>query len=91
MPGNREGGRKAAEKNKALYGKDFYRVIGSKGGRAKVPKGFASNPERASIAGGKGGRMSRRDGVTTGQGKTKEYYWEGGADEELVFKKAAGE
>ena len=42
---------------------DFFRRIGSKGGRVKSdkPRGFAANRELASIAGCKGGRISRRD------------------------------
>ena len=74
-------------KNKKLHGDDFYRIIGSKGGQTKPskPRGFAANRELASIAGTKGGRISRRNGVTTGQGKEKEYVWKGGPDAELVF------
>ncbi len=30
---------------------EYYKKIGAKGGRAKVPKGFALNPELASKAG----------------------------------------
>lgn len=36
------------------HGKDYYARIGAKGGKAKVPKGFASNRERARLAGIKG-------------------------------------
>lgn len=87
MSGTKAGGLKAAMKNKKLHGDDFYRIIGSKGGQQKPskPRGFAANPELASIAGAKGGRISRRTGVTTGQGKEKEYVWKGGPDDELVF------
>ena len=60
MSGNRAGGKLAAQKNKERFGEDFYCMIGSRGGKAKVPKGFAMNRERASEAGAKGGRISRR-------------------------------
>ena len=63
--------------NKQLYGDDFYKKIGSRGGRQKPckPRGFAANPALARIAGAKGGRLSSRKGVANGQGKVKEYYW----------------
>ena len=61
----------AAATNKARYGEDFYRRIGSLGGRKTGVKGFATNPELARIAGAKGGRASSRRGVKTGQGKTR--------------------
>ena len=60
MPGNKIGGKKAAKTNIKLYGKDFYRTIGAKGGRNGHTGGFASNPALARIAGAKGGRISRR-------------------------------
>lgn len=58
MPGTRIGGQKAAKKNIELYGPDFYRRIGSKGGQAKngKPKGFAAmSIEKVKAAGKKGG------------------------------------
>lgn len=85
MVGTKAGGAKAAKKNKERYGDDFYRMIGSKGGQNGHTGGFASNRELARTAGAKGGRKSRRTGVTTGQGKEKEYIWKGGPDDELVF------
>lgn len=85
MSGTKAGGLKAAEKNKKLHGKDFYRIIGSKGGQNGHTGGFAANPELAKTAGAKGGRKSRRTGVSTGQGKVKEYIWKGDPDDELVF------
>lgn len=85
MSGTKAGGLKAAEKNLEQYGKDFYRMIGSKGGQNGHTGGFASNPDLARAAGAKGGRISRRTGVTNGQGKEKEYIWKGGPDDELVF------
>lgn len=85
MPGNKAGGLKARQTNFKRYGKDFYKIIGSKGGQASHTGGFASNPALARTAGAKGGRISRRTGVTTGQGKEKEYIWKGDPDDELVF------
>ena len=85
MPGTKAGGMKAAKKNKERYGDNFYRMIGSKGGQNGHTGGFAANPALAREAGAKGGRISRRTGVTTGQGKEKEYIWKGGPDDELVF------
>ena len=84
MPGTKAGGYKARETNYVKYGDDFYNKIGSLGGRVKTskPKGFAANPELAVKAGAKGGRKSRRTGVTTDQGKKKEYYYNG----DRIFK-----
>ena len=59
MPGTKEGGAKAAATSKLRYGDNFYGVIGSKGGKAKVPKGFAVTG-LASKAGKIGGRKSRK-------------------------------
>lgn len=85
MSGTKAGGLKARKTNLKKHGKDFYRIIGSKGGQNGHTGGFAANRELARIAGAKGGRKSRRTGVTTGQGKEKEYIWKGGPDDELVF------
>lgn len=61
MSGNRLGALKARNTTYEKYGKDFFRNIGRKGGLVKGTKGgFASNPALASIAGVKGGRISRR-------------------------------
>lgn len=69
MSGTVSGGKKAAQKNKEKFGKDFYRNIGRKGGKRSTTGGFASQKvgkdgltgiERASIAGAKGGRRSKR-------------------------------
>ena len=52
---------KARETNYKKHGKDFYRNIGRKGGSViGAKRGFAANPALASIAGRKGGRISRR-------------------------------
>lgn len=56
------GGLKAAATNKAIYGEDFYKKIGQRGGMNGHTGGFASNPALARIAGAKGGRISRRTG-----------------------------
>lgn len=60
MAGTKAGGKKAAETNKAKYGRDFYAEIGRKGGRNGHTGGFAANPELAKIAGAIGGRKSKR-------------------------------
>lgn len=69
MAGTKEGGRKAALKNKELHGEDFYRNIGRIGGQRGRTGGFASynvgedgltGRERARVAGAKGGSISRR-------------------------------
>ena len=86
MPGTKIGGAKARETNIKKYGKDFYKILGSKGGQVKTskPKGFAANPALACIAGAKGGRVSRR---TNESSKEKTFIWKGGPNEALVFKK----
>ena len=60
MAGTVTGGLKAAESNKAKHGKDFYAKIGAMGGRKGTTGGFYANRELASIAGRKGGTISRR-------------------------------
>lgn len=60
MAGTSAGGRKAAAKNKELYGEDFYAKIGKKGGRVGTTGGFAADRELARAAGRKGGLKSRR-------------------------------
>ncbi len=60
MAGTITGGKKAAEKNKTLHGKDFYARIGRKGGQNGTTGGFAANRELARKAGKKGGTISRR-------------------------------
>lgn len=84
MPGTKIGGKKAAKTNMDLYGNDFYKMIGSKGGRLGHTGGFAANPELAKIAGEKGGRKSRRSGAN--DKKEKVYVYKGGLDEKMVFK-----
>ncbi len=60
MAGNITGGKLAAKKNKELYGEDFYKIIGSKGGKNSRTGGFYNNRELARIAGRKGGKISKR-------------------------------
>lgn len=64
MAGTKAGGLKAAQTNKQQFGEDFYKNIGSKGGKnGKGPGykgGFAADNKRAKIAGAKGGSISRR-------------------------------
>lgn len=69
MPGTKVGGQNAARRNKELYGDDFYVVIGSLGGKKGRTGGFGSpnvgkdgltGPQRASVAGKKGGTLSKR-------------------------------
>ncbi len=56
----REGGLRAAEKNRAKD-PDFYVKLGKMGGSVKgLKKGFAADPTRASKAGRKGGSISKR-------------------------------
>lgn len=61
MSGTKAGGLKASVTNKEKHGEDFYKKIGQKGGKKKgILKGFALNPKLASIAGKKGGSISKR-------------------------------
>lgn len=71
MAGNREGGLKAAAKNKARD-PDFYAKIGRKGGKAGHTGGFAANRELASIAGKIGGRISKRGKSKVNLGDSQE-------------------
>ncbi len=60
MSGTKAGGKKASATNRAKHGEDFYKIIGSKGGKAGGLKGFAVNTELAKEAGRKGGKKSKR-------------------------------
>lgn len=60
MAGNKSGAKLAAKTNKEKYGDDFYRKIGSIGGKKGKTGGFYANRELARIAGAKGGKISRR-------------------------------
>lgn len=68
MAGTKTGGQKAAQKNQAKD-PDFYKKIGSIGGRNGHTGGFGSpnvgadgltGKERAKVVGGLGGRVSKR-------------------------------
>lgn len=60
MAGTLDGGKNAAQTNKQKYGEDFYKRIGSMGGKKGRTGGFFANRELAREAGAKGGRISRR-------------------------------
>lgn len=60
MGGTKEGGKLAAASNKARYGQDYYRFIGSIGGKAGKTGGFYINRDLARVAGALGGTRSRR-------------------------------
>lgn len=68
MAGTREGGLKAKQK---LLAKDplHYKKITSKGGKAKVPKGFAMNPELASEAAKTAHKNKRKETPSNGEQK----------------------
>lgn len=64
MAGTLAGGRQAGKTNIARYGKDYYKILGSKGGKAwnretSPPRGFMIG-DRARIYGAIGGSISRR-------------------------------
>ena len=60
MAGNYAGAIKARDTNYEKHGKDFYKKIGSKGGKKGHTGGFFANRELARKAGQKGGRISKR-------------------------------
>ncbi len=61
MAGTKAGGLKARETNLRNHGQDFYKRIGSRGGKWRGNKGFAAIPtEKVRAAGAKGGSISRR-------------------------------
>lgn len=69
MAGTKAGGKKAAKTNRKKYGAEFYRNIGRMGGKNGHTGGFASEKvgkdgltgwQRASVAGIKGGKKSKR-------------------------------
>lgn len=61
MSGTVAGGIKTREIFYEKYGRDYFKTIGRKGGKACNPyKGFGSCPERAMEAGRKGGKISKR-------------------------------
>ena len=66
MAGNVEGGKKASVKNRAMYGEDFYKVIGSQGGKNGKTGGFwyqkyvKGDINFIREAGARGGKISKR-------------------------------
>lgn len=61
MAGTKTGGSKARNTIYQIHGKDYFKRIGSMGGKECNPlKGFGSNRERAIDAGRKGGHISKR-------------------------------
>ena len=69
MAGNKAGGLKTRQTIKEKYGSDFYKRIGSAGGKNSSNGGFGSKKvgddgltgaQRAKVAGYKGGLISRR-------------------------------
>lgn len=60
MAGNKAGAIKARDTNYEKHGKDYYKNIGSKGGKKSRTGGFFANRELAKKAGRKGGKISKR-------------------------------
>lgn len=60
MAGTKEGGKAAAATNKAKD-PDFYKKIGSIGGKKGTTGGFYANRELARKAGSKGGKARRKN------------------------------
>ena len=60
MAGTKTGGAKAAQTNRERYGEDFYKTIGSTGGKKGTTGGFWADRELAKRAGKLGGTISRR-------------------------------
>lgn len=60
MAGTKAGAKKAAATNMRRHGKDFYRVIGKKGGENGNTGGFQADPKRARECGSIGGSISKR-------------------------------
>jgi hypothetical protein len=76
MAGTKSGGMAAARTNKERYGKNFYRELGAKGGRASKTGGFAAGEEgreRARVFGAIGGKKSKR--VYTDEERKKAGEW----------------
>lgn len=60
MSGTKAGSLKAVQTLKETYGEDYFANLGRKGGKAHVSKGFGRNRDLVSIAGRKGGKISKR-------------------------------
>lgn len=63
MAGTKLGGKHAAETNKAKYGQDFYKQIGSVGGKRGTGHAFGHGKVDPRVIGAIGGRKSRRGGA----------------------------
>ena len=63
MAGTTHGGKKTSETNKEKYGADYYKRIGAIGGRNGTTGGFYGDPERAKLAGLKGGRPRKAHAI----------------------------
>ena len=70
MAGNKAGAIKARKKVIELYGEDFYKKIGHKGGSNGTTGGFAKDRKLARRAGRLGGLKSTRAGIKNGEGKS---------------------
>lgn len=87
MAGNRTGGLKTAKKNIAKHGKDFYAMIGRKGGKASSTGGFYANHELAIKAGSKGGKRSRKGFKLIGETEEELIYVSKNTGKEVRVKK----
>ena len=76
MGGTVTGGAKARETNIRKYGEDYYRNIGSMGGKASGTGGWYKNPEAAAIAGSKGGKISKRGKTKQPSAPTHQSLWQ---------------
>ena len=86
MSGTKHGGQKASRTNRERYGEDFYKKIGSIGGRNGHTGGFAYNPALAIVAGSKGGSKSKRGLKFLGM-KGRKYMYEVERTGETIFLK----
>lgn len=86
MSGTKHGGKKASRTNRERYGEDFYKKIGSIGGRNGHTGGFSYNPALARVAGSKGGSKSRRGLKFLGM-KGRKYMYEVKRTGETIFLK----
>lgn len=77
MAGSTEGGRKTAATVKRLYGDDFYKQIGGKGGRKSQGGAFSRVDGLASIAGRIGGMNSKITDTDCDHCQHEQFYVEG--------------
>ena len=62
MAQTKEGARKTVETNIKKYGADYYKIIGSKGGKAGTGHQFAHGKINPSVAGRRGGNKTHESG-----------------------------